>query len=156
MIHKKKIEVDYVARVEGEASIEVQIDQGPAIKLKSFEPPRFFEGFLVGRKFDEVGDIVSRICGICPVSHMTTAIQAIENAMDIRVSSQTKVLRKIMCISQIVASHLIHLYMLAMPDYYGYPGIVEMQSKFDNQIMRLIRMKEVINELTAIIGGRAL
>lgn len=156
MIHKKKIEIDYLARVEGEASIEVQIDQGPAIKLKIFEPPRFFEGFLVGRKYDEVGDIVSRICGICPVSHMTTAIQAVENAMQIRVSHQTKVLRKIMCISQIVSSHLIHLYMLAMPDYFGYPGIVEMQTKFDKQIMRLMRMKEVMNELTALIGGRAL
>ena len=156
MIHKKKIEIDYLARVEGEASIEVQIDQGPAIKLKIFEPPRFFEGFLVGRKYDEVGDIVSRICGICPVSHMTTAIQAVENAMQIRVSRQTKVLRKIMCISQIVSSHLIHLYMLAMPDYFGYPGIVEMQTKFDKQIMRLMRMKEVMNELTALIGGRAL
>jgi len=153
---KKNIKVDYMARVEGETSIIVQLDHVPAIKLKIFEPPRFFEGFLVGRKYDEIGDIVSRICGICPVSHMTTAIQAIENAMGIKVSSQTKVLRKIMCISQIMASHLIHLYMLAMPDYYGYPGIVDMRSNFNKQIKNLIRMKEIFNELTGLIGGRAL
>jgi len=156
MNYTKKIEVDYLARVEGEASITVELDKGPAIKLKIFEPPRFFEGFLVGRKFDEVGDIVSRICGICPVSHMTTAIQAIEQAMGIEVTRQTKVLRKILCLSQIVASHLIHLYMLAMPDYYGYAGIVDMQSRFSGEIARLIKMKEVMNELTGLIGGRAL
>jgi sulfhydrogenase subunit alpha len=156
MIVKKKIEIDYLARVEGETSIVVQLDHAPAIKLKIFEPPRFFEGFLVGRKYDEVGDIVSRICGICPVSHMTTAIQAVEKAMGIKVSDQTKVLRKIMCLSQIVASHLIHLYMLAMPDYYGYAGIVDMQSKFRKEIARLMKMKEVMNELTGLIGGRAL
>ena len=156
MIVKKNIEVDYLARVEGETSIVVQLDHAPAIELKIFEPPRFFEGFLVGRKYDEVGDIVSRICGICPVSHMTTAIQAIENAMGIEVSPQTKVLRNIMCLSQIVASHLIHLYMLAMPDYYGSPGIVDMRDSFNKQIENLMRMKEVMNELTGLIGGRAL
>jgi sulfhydrogenase subunit alpha len=156
MIVKKNIEIDYLARVEGETSIVVQLDHAPEIKLKIFEPPRFFEGFLVGRKYDEVGDIVSRICGICPVSHMTTAIQAVEKAMSIKVSEQTKVLRKIMCLSQIVASHLIHLYMLAMPDYYGYAGIVDMQSKFRKEITRLMKMKEVMNELTGLIGGRAL
>ena len=46
--------------------------------------------------------------------------------------------------------------MLAMPDYYGYPGIVEMKSRFNKQIERLMKMKEVMNGLTALIGGRAL
>jgi sulfhydrogenase subunit alpha len=156
MIVKEKMEVEYVARVEGEASIIVQLGRAPEIKLKIFEPPRFFEGFLVGRKYDEVGDIVSRICGICPVSHMTTAIQAVENAMGVSISAQTQVLRKLICISQIVASHLIHLYMLAMPDYYGYPGIVDMRGDFNRQIKNLMKMKEVMNELTGLIGGRAL
>ena len=156
MTSKKEFEIHYLARVEGETSIKIQLDRAPAIELKIFEPPRFFEGFLVGRRYDEVGDIVSRICGICPLSHMTTAIQAVENAMGINVSEQTRVLRKIMCLSQIAASHLIHLYMLAMPDYYGYPGIVPMQSSFKKQVANLIKMKEVLNELTSLIGGRAL
>jgi coenzyme F420-reducing hydrogenase alpha subunit len=156
MKYTKRIDVDYLARVEGETSIRIKVGKEPAIRLKIFEPPRFFEGFLVGRKYDEVGDIVSRICGICPVSHMTTAIQAIERAMGIAVSDQTKVLRKILCISQIVSSHLIHLYMLAMPDYYGYGGVVDMQRGFSKQISRLMKMKDVMNALTGAIGGRAL
>jgi coenzyme F420-reducing hydrogenase alpha subunit len=45
--------------------------------------------------------------------------------------------------------------MLAMPDYYGYAGIVEMQGKFGKQIGRLMKMKEILNGLTALIGGRA-
>ncbi len=156
MIYKKQIDIDYLARAEGETALSVSLDTESTIELKIFEPPRLFEGFLAGRKYDEVGDIVSRICGICPVSHMTTAIQAIEKAMGIQVSKQTAILRKISCLSQNVASHLIHLYMLAMPDYYGYAGIVDMQSNFNKQISRLVLMKEVINDLTAFIGGRAL
>ena len=152
----KRIDIDYLTRAEGEASIRIELQDQPAILLKIFEPPRFFEGFLVDRKFDEVGDIVSRICGICPVSHMSTAIQAIEKAMDIKVSSQTKILRNLMSSSQIAASHLIHLYMLAMPDYYGKNSISELLPTFKKEVDRLIKMKEILNELTGLIGGRAL
>ncbi len=153
---RTKIEVNYIARVEGEAALAVELDGETFLQLKIFEPPRFFEGFLVGRKYDEVGDIVSRICGICPVSHMITAIQAVERATGIEVSEQTLTLRRLMCLSQIVASHLVHLYVLAMPDYYGFPGIVGMQERFGDRLLRLMRMKDVVNKLTGIIGGRAL
>lgn len=101
---RTKMEVDYLTRVEGETALVVELDGEPFLQLKVFEPPRFFESFLVGRKYDEVGDIVSRICGICPVSHMITAIQAVEKAAGIEVSEQTVTLRRLMCLSQIVAS----------------------------------------------------
>lgn len=154
----KEINIDYLARVEGEANILIKFGENGTeeLKLKIFEPPRFFEGFLIGRSFDEVGDIVSRICGICPVSHMTTAILAVENACGIRVSEQTRILRKILSMSQIAASHVIHLYMLALPDYHKKKSIIEMMPDFGQEIERLVRMKEILNGLTAVIGGRAL
>ncbi|NCO67068.1 MAG: hypothetical protein COY75_07020 [Nitrospirae bacterium CG_4_10_14_0_8_um_filter_41_23] len=165
-----KIKVDYIARVEGEGSVKFNIEGGKLkeLKLNIWEPPRFFEGFLVGRKFDEVPDIVSRICGICPVSHMTTSIRAIEKAVGFIPSLEIKNLRKIMSLSQIVASHLVHLYMLVLPDYHrldmlfsrenppsppftkgGKGGLLE-------EIKRLIRLKEAVNNVTAIFGGRPL
>ncbi len=153
---KVKIEVGYLGRVEGEAALHVELNGQPFLQLRIFEPPRFFEGFLVGRRYDEVGDIVSRICGICPVSHMTTAILAVEKAAGIEVSEQTTVLRRLFSVSQIVASHLVHLYALAMPDYYGCPSIVEMRENFTERIARFLRMKTVMNKLTGIIGGRPL
>ncbi|GAI20831.1 unnamed protein product, partial [marine sediment metagenome] len=155
---EKVISIDYLARVEGETAIKINIKgkEPQELKLKIFEPPRFFEGFLVGRKHDEVPDIVARICGICPVSHMTTALRAIEKAVGINPSQQTKILRRLMSLSQIASSHLIHLYILAMPDYYGYPGVQEMLPEFTEELSRLMRMKKVMNDLTAAIGGRAL
>ncbi len=152
----RRIDVDYLARVEGETRISVRLEKETGVELRIFEPPRFFEGFLVGRSFDEVGDIVSRICGICPVSHMTTAILAVERAMGIRVSDQTALLRKVMSISQIVASHLIHLYMLALPDYYGRASIAAMLPEHAEILQRLLKIKEAVNGVTALIGGRAL
>jgi coenzyme F420-reducing hydrogenase alpha subunit len=151
----KTVEVDYLARVEGETAIRVTVpgrEQG-AVELKVFEPPRFFEGFLVGRRYDEVPDIVARICGICPVSHMTTAIRALERAMGVQPSEQTVALREVSCLSQIAASHVVHLYALVLPDYVGAQGLPEMMASRQADIARLVRMREVLNDLTTLVGG---
>jgi coenzyme F420-reducing hydrogenase alpha subunit len=157
-IRPKEVRIDYLARVEGETNIIIRrgAEEVEEIRLDIFEPPRFFEGFLVGRKYDEVGDIVSRICGICPISHMTTAIQAVEAAMGIDPSPQTQQIRRLMCISQNLASHIIHLYMLALPDYVGYPGFLPMMPKFPQEAEDFLAMKSAMNQVAAIIGGRAL
>lgn len=154
----QNIHVDYLARVEGETSISLKVgrEKVEEIKLKIFEPPRFFEGFLVGRKYDEAGDIVSRICGICPISHMTTALQAVEDAMGIIPSEQTRKLRRVMSVSQIVASHIIHLYMLVLPDYKGYSGFLPMGSDFPEAVSDFLQMKQAMNQVGGVIGGRPL
>ena len=154
----KKIEIGYVARVEGEAGLKIKVSVGQVkeLVLDVWEPPRFFEGFLVGRKYYEAPDLVARICGICPVSHMLTALKALEEALGINPSQQTKSLRRLMALSQILASHLVHLYMLALPDYLGYESVVGMMPNYGAEIGRLLRMKTVANDLTRAIGGRAL
>lgn len=120
------------------------------LKLNIWEPPRFFEGFLVGRKFDEVPDIVSRICGICPVSHMTTSICAIEKAIGFVPSPEIRKIRDVMTLSQIAASHLVHIYALALPDYHR----LDMLPGLDKEINRLLRLKEAVNNVTALFGGQ--
>lgn len=154
----KQIKVDYLARTEGEAGIYALVSDSEVRELKFdiWEPPRFFEGFLVGRKYYEVHDLVSRICGICPVSHMTTALRALEKATNVTVSEQTKSLRTLLAHSQIVASHIIHLYMLAVPDYMDYDSILPVVSEHPDIFKRFIRMKTAANRLTELIGGRAL
>ena len=50
---RRTIKVDYLARVEGEASIKVVVRDGVVqrAELSIFEPPRFFEALLRGRAF---------------------------------------------------------------------------------------------------------
>ena len=66
----KTLKVDYLTRVEGECGLYVKMKGSEVVdvKLKIFEPPRFFEAFLRGRNFSEAPDITARICGICPVA----------------------------------------------------------------------------------------
>ena len=79
------INVDYLARVEGEGALYVKIDDDKVrnVELRIFEPPRFFEAFLRGRDFREVPDITARICGICPIAYMNGSIHAMEMACGI-------------------------------------------------------------------------
>jgi coenzyme F420-reducing hydrogenase alpha subunit len=153
----KTIKVDYMARVEGEASLilEVEGNQLKDLTLDIYEPPRFFQGFLVGRKYDEVPDIVARICGICPAAHELTAIQALEDAMSINVSQQVRDLRRMLALAQDIQSHALHIYMLALPDYLGYESAIAMAADHKEAVQRALRLKKLGNDFTALIGGRA-
>ena len=66
----REIRTDYLARVEGEGAMYVRVrgDVLEEVQFKIFEPPRFFEALLRGRRFDEVPDITARICCICPIA----------------------------------------------------------------------------------------
>jgi coenzyme F420-reducing hydrogenase alpha subunit len=70
------IKVDYLARVEGEGALYIKVKGGAVedVRLKIFEPPRFFEAFLRGRHYSEAPDITSRICGICPIAYQMSAV----------------------------------------------------------------------------------
>ncbi len=161
-----RIRTEYLGRVEGEAGVSFKIEGGRLkdLRINIWEPPRFFEGMLVGRRYDEVPDIVARICGICPVSHMLTSIRAIEKAIGFEPAPETLAARKLMAYSQIASSHLVHLVMLALPDYEG-------QGKGENSLMEVLRLpdmeksgllkkftsvKEALNGITRAFGGRAL
>ena len=82
---KKNIEVPALARVEGEGGLYIRLKNGEIaqVELNIYEPPRFFEGFLQGRYFQEVPDITARICGICPVAYQMSSVQALEAALGV-------------------------------------------------------------------------
>jgi coenzyme F420-reducing hydrogenase alpha subunit len=166
----RRIFVDYIARVEGDGAIDIVI--GPNGELKKarwevWEPPRFFEGFLVGRSFEEVPEMVQRICGICPHPHLLASMISIERAMGVQVSEQTVLLRKLLALGDWFMSHVLHVYFLAMPDFLGYESVVAMAGneallpivgqalkykRLGNDISVLITGNEIQNR-TAVVGG---
>ncbi len=74
-------EVPMVTRVEGEGSLRLRVRDGivEEARLAIFEAPRYFEQLVVGRTPDETIDIVSRICGICPIAYQMSAVHAFED-----------------------------------------------------------------------------
>ena len=156
MKKSRTIKVDYLARVEGEGSLYVKITGGEVsdVKLKIFEPPRFFEAFLRGRDFREAPDLTARICGICPVAYQMSAVHAMEDAAGVRVGGQLRKLRRLLYCGEWIESHTLHVYMLHAPDFLGYPDAVRMAKDFPEVVRQGLQLKKVGNEVVALLGGR--
>lgn len=152
----RTIKVDYLARVEGEGALYIKIDQDKVsdVKLKIFEPPRFFEAFLQGRGFLEAPDITARICGICPVAYQMSAVHAMEDALGIRVEGPLRELRRLLYCGEWIESHVLHIYMLHAPDFLGYEDAIRMARDHKEVVERGLKMKKAGNDIVSLVGGR--
>jgi sulfhydrogenase subunit alpha len=125
------------------------------VKLRIYEPPRFFEAFLRGRAFTEAPDITARICGICPVAYQISAVRAMEDACGVRIDEgPIRQLRRLIYCGEWIESHSLHIHLLHAPDFLGYPGFVEMARDHGDIAERGLRLKKAGNQLMALIGGR--
>jgi sulfhydrogenase subunit alpha len=151
------IEVPALARVEGEGGLYIGLQDGKAIEIRLdiYEPPRFFEGFLVGRFLQEVPDITARICGICPVAYQMSSVTALENALDVEVGPQTYALRRLMYCGEYIESHALHIYLLQAPDLLGQPSALDLAVIAPEVVKNALRMKKVGNAILSSIGGRS-
>jgi coenzyme F420-reducing hydrogenase alpha subunit len=134
----RTIEIGTIARVEGEGALRVTVKDGEVrdVELRIFEPPRYFEAFLVGRHYAEVPDIVARICGICPVAYQMSAVHALEQAFGILVPGPIRDLRRLIYCAEWIESHALHVYMLHAPDFLGYEGAIDMAKDHRDAVAR--------------------
>ena len=152
----RTIKVDYLARVEGEGGLFVKIrnDKVSEVRLNIFEPPRFFEAFLEGRRYHEAPDITARICGICPVAYQMSSSQAMEQIAGVQVDGVLRDLRRLLYCGEWIESHGLHIYMLHAPDFLGYESAIEMARDYPDLVKRGLELKKVGNDLMALLGGR--
>jgi coenzyme F420-reducing hydrogenase alpha subunit len=153
-----RFEVGNLTRVEGEGSLHLLVRDGKVAeaRLQIFEAPRYFEALVVGRTPDEVLDIVSRICGICPVAYQMSAVHAFEDLFGVTVDPATRALRRLMYCAEWIESHALHIYLLHAPDFLGYPSAVELATDHRQLVADGLRLKQIGNRLLALLGGRAI
>ena len=153
----RRFDVEALTRVEGEGGLIVEIREGELadVRLRIFEPPRFFEGFLVGRDHTEPPDITARICGICPVAYQMSACQALEAACGVDVDDDIRTLRHLLYCGEWIESHVLHVHLLHAPDFLGYPSGLAMAADHRAEVERGLRLKKVGNSVVEVVGGRA-
>lgn len=152
----RKIKVDMLARVEGEGSLSVKItgDKKIDVELGIFEPPRFFEAFMEGRRHDEAPDITARICGICPIAYQISSSTAMEDALGIEVGGQLRELRRLIYCGEWIESHALHIHLLHAPDFLGYQDAIQMAGDHPHEVKRGLFIKKIGNHLMSVVGGR--
>jgi len=150
------INVHHLTRVEGHGDIVIDVKNGELVKCEwqVVEAPRFFEAMLRGRPYYEASHITSRICGICATGHATASLRATENALGVEVSEQTELLRKLVFHGEIIDSHVLHVYMLVAPDFFGVGSVLPLASSHPEVVLRALRIKKLSGDLCAMVSGR--
>ena len=154
----RSIRVEAMTRVEGEGGLDIILKGGQvdAVRLRIFEPPRFFEAFLRGRPLEEVPDITARICGICPVAYQMSSVHALERALGVTASPEVSRLRRLLYCGEWIESHALHVHMLNLPDFFGHAGAIEMAAQHPEWVGRGLQLKRLGNQLLEMLGGRAI
>lgn len=152
----QRIKLDYLTRIEGHAHLVIDRKAGQItdFRLEVVETPRFFEALLQGRHYSDIATIVARICGVCSISHTLASLMATENALQIEVPPQAQLLRRLLSYGEIIQSHLLQLYFMAVPDYLGAASLFQLLDDRQDLVARALRLKRVANRICEVVGGR--
>jgi sulfhydrogenase subunit alpha len=150
------VEVNHVTRVEGHGNIYVNVRNGTMERCEwnISEAPRFFEAMVVGRQWNELHHITSRICGICSIGHTLASLRATEAAMGIEISEQDLKLRKIALHAENMQSHLLHVGFLVLPDLMGVGSVIPLASSNPKELKTVLRLHRLANEMSDLLCGR--
>ncbi|MEM3714926.1 MAG: nickel-dependent hydrogenase large subunit, partial [Nitrososphaeria archaeon] len=114
----KEIVINPVTRIEGHAKVTIFLDENDEVKEARFQVTDFrgFEKFCEGRPFYEMPSITSRVCGICPVSHLLASAKACDQIASVTIPEAAERLRRLMHLGQIIQSHALSFFHLSSPD----------------------------------------
>jgi sulfhydrogenase subunit alpha len=144
---------NFIAKIEGHGHLEIDWDSDKA-KLHIDEGERLFEGILVNRPAEEAHWITPRICGVCPIAHNLASLSALEKALGIKITETSQLLRDLMQTAQMIQSHALHLFFLALPDYIGLDRGTELVKKEPKLFKQALALKEVSDEIAYVVAGR--
>lgn len=158
-----KITIEPVTRIEGHARITLQMNEDGEVNQAFFHVTQFrgFEAFCVGRPFYELPGILSRTCGICPVSHLIAGAKACDDLLAVEIPPVANRLRKVMHLAQILQSHALSYFFLSAPDLvFGMNGNVKQRNicglaeQTPELAKRGILLRKTGQGIIELLGGR--
>ncbi|MBT7914954.1 Ni/Fe hydrogenase subunit alpha, partial [Candidatus Bathyarchaeota archaeon] len=105
-------------------------------------------------QYDKVPDVTRRICAICTASHSLASIGAIENAFKVDSTPQTHRLRDLLIHGETIESHALHVFMLALPDFLGFPDAIHMSTAHLDAVEAALDLKKTGNMIHTALSGR--
>ncbi|HKN24481.1 MAG TPA: Ni/Fe hydrogenase subunit alpha [Candidatus Acidoferrum sp.] len=159
------ITIDPITRLEGHGKIEIFLDDAGAVQRAYFQVPelRGFEKFVQGRPAEEMPQITSRICGVCPTAHHMAATKALDDLYKVDPPPAAKMIRELIYSTFIAEDHALHFYFLGGPDFVVGPNAPAADRNVLGVIAKVgietgkkvITMRRRLRELVALAGGKA-
>ncbi len=162
----RRITIDPVTRLEGHGKIEIFLDEQGEVEKAYFQVPelRGFEKFMQGRPAEEMPQITSRICGVCPTAHHMAATKALDALYHLEPPAAAKKIRELFYSTFMVEDHALHFFFLGGPDFVvgpeapaGERNILGVLGKVGIETgKKVIAMRRRLRELMAAAGGKAI
>lgn len=159
----KRYTIDPITRLEGHGKIEIFCNDDGDVENVYFQVPelRGFEKFCEGRPVEELSQIVTKICGVCPGCHHMASGKAADAVYGVTIPPTARKLRELFYMAHFVHSHIAHFYALAAPDFVVGPtakpeerNILGVIAKVGKEVgTEVIKQRRLAQEIQAMLGG---
>ncbi len=160
----KRVVIEPVTRVEGHGKVSLLLDEKNEVKQARFHIVEFrgFERFVQGRPFWEAPVLVSRLCGICPVSHHLAAAKAMDMIVGAdKLTPTGEKMRRLMHYGQFLQSHALHFFHLVSPDLlFGFDAdpairnVIGVAKKFPDLAVQGVMLRKYGQEIIKATAGK--
>jgi F420-non-reducing hydrogenase large subunit len=163
---RRRITIDPITRLEGHGKIDIFLDDQGDVERAYFQVPelRGFEKFVEGRPAEEMPQITSRICGVCPTAHHMAATKALDHLYRVDPPPAAKKIRELVYSTFMTEDHALHFYFLGGPDFVVGPdapaeqrNVLGVIAKVGKDVgLRVISMRRRLRELIGLAGGKVI
>jgi F420-non-reducing hydrogenase large subunit len=163
---RRRILIDPITRLEGHGKIDIFLDEAGEVERAYFQVPelRGFEAFARGRPVEEMPQITSRICGVCPLAHHMAATKALDALYSVDPPPAAKKIRELDYSLFMIEDHALHFYFLGGPDFVVGPTAPKEQRNVLGVLAtvglevgkRVIEMRREVRDLEAYLGGKTI
>lgn len=160
----RHVVVDPITRLEGHGKIDIFLNDVGDVDRAYFQVPelRGFEIFSLGRVVEDMPQITSRICGVCPTAHHMAATKALDDLYKVDPPPAAKKIREFVYNTFMFEDHALHVYILGGPDFIVGPdspasmrNVVGVVQKVGEEVgKKVISTRRRLREMVTAIGGK--
>jgi F420-non-reducing hydrogenase large subunit len=161
---KRNITIDPITRLEGHGKVDIYLDEKGDVERAYMQVPelRGFEVFSLGRPAEDMPQITSRICGVCPTAHHMAATKCLDDLYQTQPTPAGRKIRELVYNTFVLEDHALHVFVLGGPDFIvgpeappGERNILGVIGKVGIEAgKKVIGTRKRLRELIAYFGGK--
>ncbi len=163
-MNNRTITIDPITRLEGHGKIDIFLDESGNVEKAYYQIPelRGFEVFSIGRPAEDMPQITSRICGVCPTAHHMAGTKTLDDLYKVEPPPTAKKVRELVYNAFMLEDHALHVYVLGGPDFIVGPdapkesrnltGVIEKVGVDTGK--KIITMRRRLREFISSVGGK--